>query len=266
MPFQAIETQRLYQHVAQQIAELIRSGELPPGERLPAERDLAKRVGVSRPTIREAMIALEIAGLVEVRTGSGVYVRPPPFTDDASGGFDAQTRFDVGPSPFELLGARVLIEPEIAALAARQATHEAIDAIAATIWSLVEAHYHLASLDADQQFHSLIASATGNSVVVTIVQNLWANMSSPVFEALSARTGLTDTDKMTIADHEDILKHITAHEPERARAAMCQHLKHVEAILASSDDPRALANASLPTELSTSDHRNSGRTSTTSTR
>ena len=75
LPFQAIETRRLYERVADQLGELIRGGAFATGERLPPERDLARRLGVSRPVVREAMVALEIAGLVEVRTGSGTYVR-----------------------------------------------------------------------------------------------------------------------------------------------------------------------------------------------
>ena len=75
MPIQPIDSRRLYEQVADQIGALIRSGEFRPGQRLPAERDLAKSLSVSRPVVREAMIALEIAGLVEVRTGSGAYVR-----------------------------------------------------------------------------------------------------------------------------------------------------------------------------------------------
>ena len=77
MPFQSIEPRRLYRQIAEQIRGLIRSGEFPPGARLPPERDLAKQLGVSRPSVREALIALEVEGLVEVRIGSGIYVRVP---------------------------------------------------------------------------------------------------------------------------------------------------------------------------------------------
>ena len=74
MPLQAVEPQRLYRQIADQIRTLIQSGEFVAGSRLPAERDLAKQLGVSRPSVREALIALEVEGWVEVRTGSGVYV------------------------------------------------------------------------------------------------------------------------------------------------------------------------------------------------
>jgi len=232
MPFQAIETQRLYQQVAQQVADLIQSGELPPGERLPAERELAKRLGVSRPTIREAMIALEIAGLVEVRTGTGVFVRDTTPTAIDAG----QVPFDVGPSPFDVLGARLLIEPEIAALAALAADDARLASVANCIKRLREAPDHDQSLAADQEFHASLARATGNGVLVSIVEELWASMSSPVYEVLASKTGLPDTDSMTIADHEDILGCVAARQPDEAREAMRRHLKHVEEILSTYEE------------------------------
>src|SRR6266852_3886734 len=77
MPLQAVENRRLYRQIADQIAALIEKGEYGAGQRLPPERDLAKQLGVSRPSVREALIALEVEGYVEVRVGSGVYVRGP---------------------------------------------------------------------------------------------------------------------------------------------------------------------------------------------
>ena len=74
MPFQSIEPRRLYRQIADQIRALIKSGEFPAGSRLPPERDLARQLGVSRPSVREALIALEVEGMVEVRIGSGIYV------------------------------------------------------------------------------------------------------------------------------------------------------------------------------------------------
>jgi len=101
---------RLYISVLDQISNLIRSGEFPVDSRLPTERELAERFSVSRPTIREAIIALEAKGEVEAKAGSGVYVRENrSIIDD----------FTKGISAFELLEARVLLEGEAAALAAR---------------------------------------------------------------------------------------------------------------------------------------------------
>ena len=83
MPLQTVEPQRLYRQIAAQLRGHITSGEFKPGTRLPAERDLAKQLGVSRPSVREALIALEVEGYVEVRIGSGVYVIGPGRTGRA---------------------------------------------------------------------------------------------------------------------------------------------------------------------------------------
>jgi len=77
MRLQAVEPRRLYRQIADQIRARIGKGEVAPGERLPAERDLARQLGVSRPSLREALIALEVEGLLDVRVGSGIYVTQP---------------------------------------------------------------------------------------------------------------------------------------------------------------------------------------------
>ncbi len=118
MPFQSIEPRRLYRQIADQIRTLIGSGEFPAGARLPPERDLAKQLGVSRPSVREALIALEVEGLVEVRIGSGIYVLGPAAKADGGNGSDV-VHAEAG--PFELLRARYVIEGECAALAAKSA-------------------------------------------------------------------------------------------------------------------------------------------------
>ena len=110
MPIQVIEPRRLYLQIADQVRSLIAAGEFPPGSRLPAERELAKRFGVSRPSMREALIALEVEGYVDVRPGSGIIVTTPnSAAPDGSG--------DEG--PLEILRARSLIEGAIAAEVAR---------------------------------------------------------------------------------------------------------------------------------------------------
>lgn len=241
MPFQAIETQRLYQQVARQVAGLIRGGELAPGDRLPPERDLAKRLGVSRPTLREAMIALEIAGLVEVRVGSGIFVRTPaepparviePIATGERGadGEDAAT-FDAGPSPTELIDARLMIEPAIAAQAALNATAEDDAAIEATVRDLEIAADRIGREAADRRFHTLIAVAARNSVLAGVIDGFWAGMALPMFAAISDQTGLPEIHAATVADHRAIQKAIAERSPERAEAAMRAHLGHVRAVL-----------------------------------
>src|SRR5271165_2007260 len=101
MPIQVIEPRRLYLQIADQVRSLITAGEFPPGSRLPAERELAKRLGVSRPSLREALIALEVEGYVDVRPGLGIMVtKPNSATPNGLG--------DEG--PLEILRARSFIE------------------------------------------------------------------------------------------------------------------------------------------------------------
>ena len=110
LPLHAVEPRRLYRQIADQLAGLISDGEFPPGARLPAERALAAKLGVSRASVREAIISLEIGGLVEVRVGTGIFV--------AATAAPRGPTADAGPGPFELLSARKLVEGEIAAVAA----------------------------------------------------------------------------------------------------------------------------------------------------
>jgi DNA-binding FadR family transcriptional regulator len=234
MPFQPVDTQRLYQQVADQISELIRAREFPVGHRLLPERDLAKALGVSRPVVREAMIALEIAGLVEVRTGSGTYVkarnnvtaRPLP---NVSG--------DVGPSPFDIISARVLLEGEVAFVAAKQATDEDLKDIAAiqkeSARQMAQGEW---SWDSDRVFHQRIAQATHNTVLPPLVEGLWTNQFAPVFSVLSKRTGLSENRGPTLAAHGRITDALLARDAPGARAAMHAHLEQVMAVLLRDDE------------------------------
>src|ERR1700741_4081514 len=110
MPLQAVENRRLYRQIADQITALIERGEYGAGKRLPPERDLAVQLGVSRPSVREALIALEVEGFVEVRMGSGIYVCKRVATRE---------RRITAEAPLETIRARQLIESELAAHAAR---------------------------------------------------------------------------------------------------------------------------------------------------
>lgn len=228
MPFQAIETQRLYQQVADQIADLIRRGEFAAGQRLPPERDLARTLGVSRPVVREAMIALEIAGLVDVRMGSGIYVRAPRGGDAAP--------VDAGPSPFDLISARKLLEAEIAFAAASSVTEEDLRGIAETLEMMGDAMLSgRNSQDADRLFHKRIAAATGNTVLAAIVDDLWGSMFAPVFDGLSRRTGLPRNQEATLRDHTRIYEALKRRDAIGARDAMRAHLAQVEGVLLHED-------------------------------
>jgi len=223
-----IVNQRLYQQVADSIRKQIQSGAMPAGSRLPSEKLLAQQLGVSRPTVREAMIALEIAGLVEIRTGSGSYVR---HRDSI-----AAPSVDTGPGPIELLNARILIEGEIAAEAAQRATPEDLEEIAGTLTemaSIIARGEH--SRSADQNFHVSIARASGNDVLASIVGELWAGMFSPLFHQFSERTRLVRRQDAALHEHRAIYAALRTHDALGARAAMRHHLMQVQAVLADAE-------------------------------
>jgi len=226
MPFQPVESQRLYERVAHQIGDLIRAGEFAPGDRLPAERDLAKTLGVSRPVVREAMIALEVTGLVEVRTGSGAYVRAKPPAPGAP--------LDAGASPSDVLNARMLIEGEIAALAATNAQGPDLARIAGAFDEMIEAHAQARSwAGADLAFHAGVAAATGNAALIGVVERLWQEQYGPMFALLSQRVNLVENWPATLAGHRAILAGLRSREPAAARRAMHAHLAQVLEVMTS---------------------------------
>jgi len=201
------------------------------GQRLPPERDLARQLGVSRPVVREAMIALEIAGLVEVRTGSGIYVKGP-----VDGAAQPIALPDTGASPFDVIAARKLLEPEIALTAAGILTVADLEAIAETLAQMDQAIAAARDIkQADRLFHVRIAAATRNAVLVSMVDQLWENAFAPIFSALSRRVGLPENQRTAVVDHTRIFEALERRDGPGAREAMRAHLTNVEAIMLSKD-------------------------------
>jgi DNA-binding FadR family transcriptional regulator len=221
MPIQAIDSDRLYRKIARQLSDLIAEGEFAPGQRLPAERDLAKQFGVSRPPVREALIALEVAGKVEVRVGAGVFVakpRPSPLPSLS----------DEGEGPFELIRARRLIEGETAAAAAREATEAEVAVIRATVEEFQRLDRAARATDpADRAFHVAIAGATHNGPLVSVVTMLWDQGRGTVYKQMERHFETPALRANTLSDHQAILDAIAAHDPRAARKAMRSHLSRV---------------------------------------
>lgn len=156
---------RLYHSVAAKIRALIDTGEFPVGSRLPGERELAERFGVSRVTVREAEIALEAQGRIVIKIGSGVYVKPRLASDEGA-------LPDV--SAFELTAARAVIEAEAAALAASHITDAELDELRGMIQALsAPGLSDAAAAEYDRAFHLAIARISGNPVVAHCVQLIW---------------------------------------------------------------------------------------------
>ena len=217
MPLTAVESRRLYRQIADQIAALIDRGEYKAGGRLPPERDLARQLGVSRPSVREALIALEVEGYVEVRVGSGVYV--------TGGGGTRSASLPADSGPFELIRARSLIESECAALAAKAATRAQVRAMDEALDQMEEdCKRGSMPLAADRSFHLRIAEASGNSALALVVRTLWDQRTGPLFLRLEHHFDTPALWTTAIREHREIVTAIARHDSSAARAAMRRHM------------------------------------------
>jgi len=220
MPLQSIEPRRLYRQIAEQLRGLIRAGEYPVGSRLPAERDLAAQLKVSRPSVREALIALEVEGLVEVRMGSGITViaQEPGLS---------AARVESELSPFEIIRARQLIECELAALAAASKRTAAIARGLREAVTLMEADIarDVMPIRGDRLFHVRLAEASDNGALLRVVTELYDERNNPLFERLGRHFERADTWRQAVAEHRLVVSAIAAKDPARARAAMHEHLQ-----------------------------------------
>lgn len=224
MPLQAVETSRLYRQIAEQLRGLIVAGEFDAGARLPAERDLARQFGVSRPSVREALIALEVEGWVEVRTGSGVYVLPGTRRNGNGRAGAAGGEADWG--PLELMRARELVEGEVAALAARHArkTH-VVTMLSALARMREDIAAGVVPRAGDEAFHNAIAQACGNEVLSDTVRAYWQARRGPLSERLGDYFENPPSWGDAIVEHTAVLDAIRAHDATAARAAMQLHLQ-----------------------------------------
>ena len=219
MPIQPLEPRRLYRQIADQLRGLILAGEWPLGGRLPAERDLAAQLGVSRPSVREALIALEVEGLVAVRMGSGIEVvaREPsaqaPPVDAAFG-------------PFEIIRARQLVECELAAQAALSMDAAAVQGLRQALACMADDMARsLAPVRGDRQFHLRIAEAAGNGPLLRTVTELFDERNNPLFEQLGHHFETPPSWGLALAEHQAVIEAIAASDAGAARAAMHQHLQ-----------------------------------------
>ena len=209
---------RLYQSIAAELLKLIESGEFPPGSRLPGERDLAERFGVSRVTVREAEIALEAQGWLAIRTGSGVYVRQ---RDEAAGALPDVTAFDV-------TAARLVIEAEAAALAAKRIPDAEVGELEALVREMSRSDASdRAAGEADRAFHLGIARISGNPVIEHTIRTIWRMRDElPQVSTVYSRVCHHDAGDRT-REHGAILEALRARDAGAARRAMHDHFQRL---------------------------------------
>jgi len=227
LTIEPLRTLQRYEHVAERLAAEIRSGALAPGQRLPSERDLARRLTVGRASVREAIAALQVQGMIDTRPGSGSFVAadaaertPPPagLPHDAS--------------PTDLLEARALIEPAVARLAAERGRP---DAVAERLLAAMEAASDPADPaaragwnESDRLFHRQIAAMTGNPVLAGIAEHIAGLMDQPLWQRLRddsiATPGRTS---IHLAEHRMIYEAVTDGDAEAAASYAAGHVKRV---------------------------------------
>ena len=209
---------RLYQALARKLKNEIGVGKYPVGSRLPAERELAQINDLSRPTVREAIIALEVQGLVEVRVGSGAHVVRLP--DEEIPGFDL--------SAFEITEARLLFEADAAALAATEATEQELAEISRLVDEIAEENRNPEGREqADRAFHLAIAGATRNGAIYEAIERLWDSRGTSPEAALLHEKARTANIKPVVEEHTAVLRALEQRDPAAARAAMQAHLAAV---------------------------------------
>ncbi|WP_230279962.1 FadR/GntR family transcriptional regulator [Croceicoccus sp. Ery15] len=221
---------RLYQSIAEQIAQLIDDGAFPPGTRLPGEREMAERLGVSRVTIREAEIALQAVGRLEIKTGSGVYVseRQPELMGALPGA-----------SAFEVTEARLLIESEAAALAAHNITEEGIETLEKLVEDMRSSDEKISN-EADEKFHLTIAKASNNAAILHTIQTLWRMREDiPDVKATYESVCVHDADTRT-EEHRAVFDALKNRDAVAARAAMREHFHRLLQAMLDATEQQAL--------------------------
>jgi GntR family transcriptional repressor for pyruvate dehydrogenase complex len=228
---------KLYQKVVSAISAAIQAGIYKQGQKLPPERDLAEEFAVSRPTVREAMIALDIMGLVEARHGSGIYVTGAKVER-------ASPDLDIG--AFELTEARRLFEGEAAALAATTITDAELGELESILADMVEENRQdLKGEQADRRFHVTIAKSTRNSAIAMVVETLWdLRYKAPLCISMLERARQLG-DRPRIEEHRDIVAALRTRDPRQARTAMHSHLDRVITGLLTATELEAMQRAQM---------------------
>lgn len=220
MPIEAVQPRRLYRQIADQLRQLIDNGEFAVGTRLPTERELALQLGISRPTVREALIALEVDGRINIRVGSGIYVLAAPAEQKA---LIAQP----SSGPFELLNARALFEGAVAAQAARDATPTLMQDVDDVISAMQAAeHPGPHSMALDRAFHIAIAEILGNDAVTKVVGDLFDQRLNPYFAQLASYFENAGSWRATLAEHQAIRDCIANNDFIGASSSMKTHLQN----------------------------------------
>lgn len=227
------QRERLYHRVVEQILQSIRAGDYRPGSRLPSERELADKYEVSRVTIREATIALEAKGAIDIRAGSGAFVRETSAASQLA-------LPDV--SAFDLTTARMIFEAEAAALASTNITDQQLEKLARLVEAMATGKSSKPEEgdDLDRQFHMLIAAAANNPAIEHCIKELWRMRNHvPQVKDLYARVCAVSMDDRQ-NEHSEIYAALKDRDPAKARAAMRNHFHRLFETMLSAQESAAI--------------------------
>lgn len=231
MMLKPIKTQKIYEKIVDQIGQLVAEGQLKPGDRLPSERELVERFQVSRASIREAISALEMMGLIEVRSGEGTYIRV--INIDSVVAPLAWMLFIEKDTDLELYEARKILEVQAAGLAAERADedeiHEMFEALEIMRLDLVN---NRLGEEADHHFHYAIARATHNKILFRLMNTISDTMHKTLKSSRIKLYEDMSTPEKLYEEHKLIYEAIKNHAVESARQLMLDHLVGVENYLA----------------------------------
>ena len=221
-----MSNRRLFWHIVEQLEAAMDRGVYTPGNRLPPERELAETFNVSRPTVREAIIALEVRGRVEVKTGSGVYVLKSNNAEKVK-----------SINAFEVTQARALVEGEVAAVAATTITE---DELAELKQTLTDMELGQDVERADKLFHKIIAQSTRNAAMILSVENLW-KLRAATPEVINDYNSVCSKDSSkTIEEHTAIYNALESGDAAAARHAMHNHFNRLINALFDAEETKAL--------------------------
>jgi GntR family transcriptional repressor for pyruvate dehydrogenase complex len=223
-----LQRDKLYKQVADQIEQLIADASLRPGDKLPGEREMAERMGVSRTVVREAIRVLGVRGLIQVKTGCGTYVQEPSASD-AAASIERFLKLHRSGKPFaHVHEVRRMIEVETAGLAAERATDEDLDLLQSTIDGMY-AHRHDpdAYIKYDHAFHKGLAEATHNSLFGMLLSPISDLLHQVILVSVQAPGAL----EAGLAHHRNILAQLRKRDSQTAQQAMREHLAQAKQLV-----------------------------------
>lgn len=229
MQFEKIENKRKSQAVADTLLQMIKKGQFQPGSKLPVEREISEGLGVCRNTLREAIAALEIMGVLEVRRSQGIFVVAEPPLSRLPEPQDLQNVFFNSEDPFEVIDARIAFEPGMAVVASQEATVSEIakfESIVNEMRTALENDWPDEYLRQDRKFHTRIAKLTHNQLIVKTMENLLSFLDAPLWRTMKKGQPHRNGAVERVAEHLAIFYAMASRKEHEIWKSMRLHLEN----------------------------------------